>query len=132
MPKLRGPLFSLEARGTLGDCLTYQEISGVPIVKANRFPTYSRTDAQDDVRDTFSWASLTWLNLHAPKKTTWQNYTNYRGLSGYKAFMDQFLRRTYLVIFQFELPPDIGFCVVGNHYVGEFTVGGAFLPPVLN
>ncbi len=121
---VRGPLFSLEASGSLAQCITYQTINGIPVVKSLRFSTYIRTDAQDEVRNTFSWVVDMWINLHEEKKDQWRAYTNAKLLTGYKAFMDQFLRRTYLGIWQFELPPDKGYCITNNHLVDEFTVGG--------
>jgi len=130
MVKLRGPLFSLEASGSLANCLIYQTVNNLPVCRALTFPTYSRSDAQDDVRDTFSWACGIWVLLHDVKQEAWKNYVDYQGLYGRKAFMSTFLKRTYLGLWQFELPPDQGFCTTGNHNVGEFFVAGGFLIPV--
>jgi len=129
MVLLRGPLFSISASGTLADCLIYQTINTAPVVRSLRFPTYSNTPEQEVIRSNFSWAVDTWIALHDPKKLLWEAYENSNHLTGYKAFMDQFLRRTYLILWQFELPPDIGFCVTGNHTTGEFLVGGGYLTP---
>ena len=124
MVKLRGPLFSLEAAGSLADCLTYQSINNIPIAKSLRFPTYIRTEDQAIIRDIFDKSSNVWAIMHDPKKIVWQEHTDSQLLTGYKAFMSTFLKRTYLALWQFELPPDQGFCTTGNHNVGEFVVGG--------
>lgn len=130
MVKLRGPLFSVEAKGSIARCITYQTINRQPVGKSLRFSTYSRTSAQDDVRDVFSWSASTWFALHEPKKEAWRQWEDIKKLKGYQAFMNSFLNRTWLGIWQFELPPDIGFCVVGNHYTGDFDTGGGFMVPV--
>ena len=129
MVKVRGPLFSIEASGSLADCLTYQNVNNQPVVKALRFPTYRRTDAQDEVRDIFSWAGEVWAEMHDPKKIEWRNYTDYKGLVGRASFMHYMLKRTHIPVWQFELPPDQGFCTVGNHLVGKFLAGGGFMTP---
>jgi hypothetical protein len=130
MAKVKGPLFSLEAHGSIAGCLTYwDDLNKKPCVKSLRFPTYRRSPAQASVRDTFSWAAKTYFNLHHIKHTAWGNYTDYKGLVGYVSFMHYMLKRTHLPTWQFELPPNQGFCTVGNHNVGEFIVGGGYMTP---
>ncbi len=126
---VRGPLFSLEAHGSMADCITYQEINNQPIVKSLRFPTYRRSTEQGIVRDIFSWSAIIWRQMHDSKHTTWRNYTDYKLLVGYASFMHYMLKRTHLPIWQFELPPNQGFCTVGNHNVGDFFVGGGYWQP---
>lgn len=129
MARVVGPLFSLEAHGSIGECLTYQDINGKPIVKALRFPTYRRSDAQGVVRDTFSWCSHLWAIMHEPKKDEWRAWKDAKGLVSYASYMNYMLRRTHLLVWQFEVPPDTGFCIVGNHLVAEFGVGGGYMTP---
>jgi hypothetical protein len=129
MVKVKGPCFSLEAHGSLADCLTYQDVNSKPVVKSLRFPTYRCSPAQAAVRDTFSWATLVWRSLPIEKRNQWAAYKDIEKLVGYAAFLSQFLRRTYQPIWQFELPPSTGFCVTGNFNVDEAYSGGAYLTP---
>ena len=129
MTEVKGPLFSLEAHGMLGDVLVYQMVNGKAVVKANTFPTYSRTDPQDLNRDIFSWCSALFYTLHQDTQNLWRNYRNNEGLVGHSAFMQQMLKRTHQPIWQFEAPPYHGFCITGNHIVGEFLTGGDFINP---
>lgn len=129
MAKVRGPLFSLDAHGSIGNCLTYQDINSQPCVKSLNFPTYTRSTEQGVVRDIFAWCAQVWNQLHSLKQTEWRAYTDYKKLVGYASFMHYMLKRTHLPIWQFELPPNQGFCTVGNHNVGEFIVGGGYMTP---
>lgn len=129
MVLVKGPCFSLEAHGSLADCITYITTQGYYVVKSLKFPTYHCSPAQETVRDTFSWAASLWAQMHLPKKTDWRNYKDYKLLVGYASFMHYMLKRTHLNIWQFELPPDTGFCTVGNHIVGEFLTGGGYRTP---
>lgn len=99
----------------------------MPVVKALTFPTYRRSDAQGVIRDTFSYASQLWIDLHDPKKQLWRDFENYKNLVGRVSFMNYFLNRYYKGLWQFEVPPDIGFCLTGNHLVNEFAVGGGLM-----
>ena len=130
MVKVKGPLFSLEAHGSLADCLTYQDINNDQCVKSLRFPTYRRSDAQALVRDTFSWAAASFFRLHCSKRTKWKEFTDYKGLTGYASFMHYMLKRTYLPAWQFAIPPDTGWCISGNEVTAEFLVGGGHIPPL--
>lgn len=127
MPKVKGPLFSLEAHGTLNDTLTYQDINARPVVKANNFPTYRRSDDQGEIRDTFSWAIYVWHKLHPLTQQLWRDHTDPQLLTGYKAFMSSFLNRTYIWLNQFQFPDKQGFCGVGDYTVANLITGGPFL-----
>ena len=129
MVKVKGPLFSLEAHGTLDDTLTYESGKYGYYVKANNFPTYSRSPAQGVIRDTFNWCISIWHALPSETKQYWHDHEDYQGLIGYASFMSYMLKRTYLAVFQYESPPNFGFCITGNHIVGEFFTGGGYLVP---
>ena len=130
MVKLRGPMFSLEAHGSIGNCLTYQDINGWPCAKSLRFMTYRRSDAQAVVRDIFAFGAQLWNALHDPKKDKWNAYKDYLKLTGYKSFISYYLKRSHLALWQFELPPSTGFCITGNHNVADFIAGGGIMLPV--
>jgi len=127
MPKVKGPLFSLEAHGTLAGCLTYQDINAKPVVKSCRFKTPNRTEQQAAIRDTFSWAVSVWHALHQTTKQLWYDYKDTKSLVGYAAFMNTFLHRTYLMLWQFETPAQDGFCLVGDYTTGDLIAGGPYL-----
>lgn len=129
MAKVIGPLFSLEASGSIANALIYQQLRDTFYVRGLTFYPETRSDSQDEVRLTFSWASGIWANLHQEKKDVWDDTTGVNGMTGYLLFMNYMLKRTYLTLWQFELPPDIGFCITGNHNVDEFGVGGIYMYP---
>jgi hypothetical protein len=127
MPVVRGPLFSMEAHGTLNGVLTYQQRGSKSVVKSNLFATPSDTDAQLAIRDVFSWAVEIWNDMHEITQALWLDQHDAKELTGYASFMNRFLSRHYAGLWQFEAPPDFGFCLVGNHLVDEFAVGGGLL-----
>jgi len=70
-----------------------------------------------------------WNNLQADTKEIWLDYEDWKGLKGYHSFMRLNLRQTHNAEYQIEAPPNYGYCIVGNHLVGEFTSGGAYTSP---
>ena len=129
MPVVKGPLFSMEAHGTLNGVLTFAQRGPASVVKSNLFSEPSCSDKQKIVRDVFYWAVSVWNDLPPKTQALWLAQHDSKDLTGYASFMNAFLRRYYLGIWQFEAPPYSGFCLVGNHLVGEFAVGGGFLEP---
>lgn len=129
MVKLTGPCFSLEASGTLGDQITYQKSLKSRTARIKPIPTYSRTAGQDAVRDAVKFGVAQWHELLANQQGLWGYYINPDNNSGYHAFMQQFIARTLAVVFQYQLPPNIGYCLVGEHLTGEVITGGVWLDP---
>jgi hypothetical protein len=129
MVKLKGPCFSLAASGTIGGVLCYQKINGLHVAKALKFIKVEATPGRIHDRIWFKWAFDVWLSLAIEKKNAWKAWTDSQNLTGWKAFSSQFQRRTWLTLWQFELPPSTGFCIVGNHNTGDFKTGGGFLEP---
>lgn len=129
MARVRGPLFSASASGTIGMCLTYQKILYVDAVRANPFKSYSRSQVQDIVRRTLTWSLGYWHTMEWNTKQLWYNFRDYKGLSGYHAWLRQFLNQTYKYYPQFEAPPYFGYCITGNHITGKFLSGGDYLTP---
>lgn len=127
MAKTRGACFSTHAEGTIGDVLTYQKSLSTPSVKANKFKKYVRSEKQGFIRNQFAFIVSLWHELDIEKKQQWNQYTHYTHLYGYHAFIKLFFGRTYTLQYQYELPPEKGFCIVGNHYVEEFLCGGGFV-----
>lgn len=75
------------------------------------------------------WAVSLWYGLPLTTKLQWAYWTLIPGMAGRPVFINLFIQRTNANLYQYEVPPDYGFCVVGNHLVGEFLVGGELLTP---
>lgn len=60
MAKPTAPLFSLGAKGTLADAITYSSWKGVPYVRTRVIPANPRTTKQVERRDAFSVLANAW------------------------------------------------------------------------
>jgi len=89
MPKLRGPLFSLEARKQLGKGLTYQRRPGGASVYGYQTPKVPLTTAQHTQRDKIMWCVLSWRMLSDAAKAEWEAKAKGQGQSGYSYFVSQ-------------------------------------------
>ncbi len=100
MPKLTGPLFSVEAHGALAKALTYQRRPGGASVYGYKKPKVPLTDRQIWQRDLIKWCVYEWQQLTDEQKADWEDKAKGRGQSGYSYFLHQ--RRGYL------FDPDVG------------------------
>jgi hypothetical protein len=94
MPKVDGPLFSLEASGTFDKLITYQRYKGGTRVIAKPKPTNSPSDKQLCNRFVMKRLRADWANQSPETKQYWNQQAQINGLlSGYNAFI-QFWFRT--------------------------------------
>lgn len=127
MVKVNGPCFSLEASGSLGKAITFQKGLKSRMVRKCPKPKYTRTPDQILVRNMFALAIIYWHDLTPSQVALWNAFTDGEGNMGYHAFMHQWASRGLAGLNQYQLPPDIGYCLVGEHIVGDFTTGGALI-----
>lgn len=86
MAGLTGPLFSLSARGTIGQTLTYATWRGIDYVRQRVVPANPNTTGQQDVRNTFSMLMETWKRAPTLFQAPWtanatgQPFTNRNAL----------------------------------------------------
>ena len=91
MPRVKGPLLSIEAKGTLGGAITYQGgLSGSRVTKpplhrdARSAKQIVQRVAYANARDEWSW-------LSDSEKATWNGKAYGRGMTGYNYFLQQWL-----------------------------------------
>lgn len=58
--KLTGPMFSLDARGTIGSAITFSFWKGVNYARARVIPNNPKTADQTKIRDLITDASVAW------------------------------------------------------------------------
>ena len=94
MPKVDGPLFSLEASGTFDKLITYQRYKGGTRVIAKPKPTNAPSQKQIYNRYLMQRLRAEWANQTADAKSFWNQQAQINGLlSGYNAYI-QFWFRT--------------------------------------
>ena len=72
MAKVTGPLFSLTARNTIGDALTYSSWRGVPYVRTRVIPANPKTAGQVSIRELWKTLSNIWNRGPALFLEPWQ------------------------------------------------------------
>lgn len=101
MTKLKGPLFSIDAKGKLGKSLVFSSNKGIKRVSKYYEPANPRTIIQQDNRNIFSYAILSWQALDEGQKEDYnQSAANLKlNMSGYNYYI-----QTYLAAYG-EAPP---------------------------
>jgi len=107
MVKVSGPLFSIEARGTLGDVLTYQRGFGKHRVTRKPGHRDAGTEAQLGQRTQFQWAVAYWHTLTELQKAEYTAIANPMQMTGYQYVLKEYL--TGRIEWVPPLPPEGGF-----------------------
>lgn len=141
MPKLRGPLFSLKATGTLGKILTFKKGVAGNIVRRHRIPKTTRNAEQDNIRVWFQRGVWTWqgkagdhgyaystlsYGLQEPARESWRQSRTTGGLLGYYYFMKRWMQRSLKALPQYQVPPHYGFCVADEWLADNLICNGVF------
>lgn len=87
MPKLNGPLFSLEARKALAKALTYQRRPGGASVYPYKKPKVPLTTPQQYQRQSIAAAVRAWQYAHTDLRALYEKMAKGRGQSGYSLWM---------------------------------------------
>ena len=85
MSKLKTPLFSLEAHGSIGDALTIQGRNRGSFARKKPIPTDPETALQLAWRQVYRDAVASWNSLTTEEKEAWRNVCP--GLTAYQCFM---------------------------------------------
>lgn len=141
MPKVRGPLFSLTAKGTLGKSITYKKGAGGNIVRQHRKPKAKRTAAQIIIRTWFQRGIWTWqgksgdhgyaystlcYGLEEPARADWRKFRTTSSAYGYYAFMKKWMKQSLAGLPQYQVPPYYGFCVADEWLADNLICNGIF------
>lgn len=152
MTKVRGPLFSIKAAGTLGKSITYKKGVFGNVVRNYRRPKIKKTAGQQTVRWWFQRGVWTWqgksgehgyyfsrgcYGLEEPARAAWRLFRTVRSLYGYYAFMKRWMEKSLIGKPQYQVPPYFGFCVANEWFSNFLYADGRFhdwtspLPPII-
>jgi len=92
MSKLKVPLFSLQAFGTLAKALTFQRRKTGATAEKYPFPDNVKTLAQLSWRHMYQKAVALWHALDFDEKQAWETSARPRHMTGFAYFMSQALR----------------------------------------
>lgn len=92
MAKLKNPLLSLKASGTIAKVLTFVRRGGVDLVEKKPEIKDAQTAAQLYHRNMFSLCKDLWHTLSAAEKAVWESQGTARHMTGYAWYISQCLR----------------------------------------
>jgi hypothetical protein len=98
MPRLTGPLFSLDASQTLGKTIVYSKWKGLNYARLRVVPNNPQSDYQTGIRETMAWGVLYFTKgsyIAAAQKTWWDTYAEGTNMSGFNRFMKFFVPANY-------------------------------------
>ncbi len=93
MVKLRGPMFSLGASGTLADAVTFAIWKGRPYARERVIPSNPKSGAQTGRRAMLRFLSQAWAALTTGEKATWQDLADELVASPFNAYISYNMRR---------------------------------------
>jgi hypothetical protein len=87
MVKVSGPMFSLEASGTLADTATFAKWKGRPYVRSRVVPSNPKSAGQTGMRSMFRYLSQIWKSIGASPKATWALRAAAKAVSPFNEFV---------------------------------------------
>ena len=93
MAKVKGPLLSLSASGTVGDSMTFGKWKGVNTVRIKGTPSNPNTSGQQTQRTAFSNAVASWKAQDETTQTSWNTRAREMGLtmSGFNLYVKEYI-----------------------------------------
>jgi len=89
MARVKSPLFSLDASGTIGEAIVYSQWKNRPYVREHVIPFNPKTSTQTNLRAAFTLLVNKWQVLAAGDKTNWNNFAEQFDMSGFNQFMSR-------------------------------------------
>jgi hypothetical protein len=96
MPLTTGPLFSLDAKGTLAKTLTFSHWKGRSYCRERVIPLNPKAAKQSGVRSMLAFLAQAWAALSAPNKATYQEAATARAISTFNQYCSENLARHQL------------------------------------
>jgi hypothetical protein len=93
MVKLAGPMFSMDASGTLGKTLVYSKWKGRPYGRRHVVPANPKSVLQVSVRAMMRFLSQAWEDIGSTPKGTWDALAAAQNISPFNAYIQENLQR---------------------------------------
>lgn len=93
MVRLRGPILSLDASGTLADTLTCSKWKGRHYMKRHKSPSNPRSQSQVANRILLRWLNDQWSVLNDDQRDTWSGLAAAGEFAPFSAFIAENLKR---------------------------------------
>jgi hypothetical protein len=89
MAKVKGPLLSMRAAGTIAKTQVFASWRGVPYVRMHVIPAYRNTEGQQLTRKPFTWLNDVYRRLAAEAVAPWLSASEGRTFTGRNLFIKQ-------------------------------------------
>ena len=93
MARTTGPLFSLDASGSVGGAITFSKWKGRNYVRRRIIPSNPKSGAQVGRRAMFAFLSKAWTDLTAPEQASWQTIADQVVASPFNAYIKANMKR---------------------------------------
>jgi len=87
MVKVYGPMFSLDASGTLAEAVTFSKWKGRPYVRERVIPSNPKSGAQVGRRAMFKFLTQLWASVSAADQATWKDLAEQLVASNFNAYV---------------------------------------------
>jgi len=84
--KVAGPLFSMDASGTIGNAVTFSKWKGRPYARQRVIPSNPQTGPQVGIRAMMKFLAQEWKGLGAPAKASWVIRAAQTAISPFNAY----------------------------------------------
>lgn len=93
MARVDGPLFSLQASGSLADTITFSRWKGRPLVRQTVVPANPRSDSQVSNRAMMRFIAEAWRYLTTAEQLAWEELARADAISNFNAYTRSGMRR---------------------------------------
>lgn len=87
MATTKGPLFSLDASGTVGGAIVFSHWKGRNVVRRHAVPANPKSGGQVGVRSMMKFLSQQWASLTAAEQATWDTPADGPNISPFNAYV---------------------------------------------
>lgn len=105
MAGVKGPLFSLDASGSIGDAIVYAKWKGRNYVRRHAIPANPKSAGQVSVRAMMKFLTQFWANLTAGEQADWDTRAAATDISAFNAFCSYNQERWGRYAFPSKLDP---------------------------
>ena len=87
MARVKGPLMSMEASGSVGNSVTFSRWKGRPYVRRHTVPANPKSPKQTSVRAMLRWLSQWWVSIDPADQATWEPLAAADSISPFNAYV---------------------------------------------
>ncbi len=123
MAGVKGPLFSLDASGSVGDAIVFAKWKGRNYVRRHAIPANPKSVGQVSVRAMLKFLTQYWQSLDAAEQADWDNRAAATDISPFNAFVGYSMERWGRYAFPSKLDPATEIGTAGTILAPTATAG---------